>query len=103
MLFNGPTYDDHSIYAYDDWTGVTKNRKFNSSAKIALYLHGYLENTTSSTVRKIVTAYNTRKDYNLVVYNWSAPAAEEYILGAAPNSADVSFAKRKREKKEEKK
>lgn len=89
-FFYGPNYLDHRIYNLNELDWILQHEKYNANHTTVLYVHGYLESPESESVHLIVNAYYTRKEYNLIVLDWSDAAYGDYFMNAVPNSITVS-------------
>lgn len=69
---------------------ILNHPKFDLNRNIVLYIHGYIEKSTSPTVLKIIDAYAKRDTYNILILDWSTLAAGLYPT-AVRKSNQVSF------------
>ncbi|XP_037903870.1 lipase member H-A-like isoform X2 [Hermetia illucens] len=87
ILYHGSNQPE--IYQVAEGTQILKSQNFDNSKKTVIYVHGYIENQTSVSVRTVVEAYNQRNDYNIITLDWKEDASGSYLFNAFPNSMKV--------------
>lgn len=88
--FYGPNYFDHKIFNYNEVEAIIQDDKFDANRTTILYIHGYNENMGSDTIHRIVNAFLTRKEHNIIVLDWSDAASGNYFINAVPNALTVN-------------
>lgn len=78
------------VYELEEANQILKNPEFDVQRNTLLYIHGYIEKTSSPTVQKIVKAYTERNDHNILVLDWSTLAGGLYPT-AVRKSSEVSL------------
>lgn len=78
------------MYELNEANEILNHPKYDSNRNIVLYLHGYIETTSSPTVLKIVDAYIKRGTYNILILDWSTLADGLYPT-AVRKSNQVRF------------
>lgn len=58
---------------------ISKHTKFDGNKPVTIFLHGYRNNQQTGAVRKIVEAYCTYGEHNLIVLDWAYAVAGTYI------------------------
>lgn len=88
-FFYGPNISDHHVYNYDELEEIFKDDNFDANRPTALYIHGYRETVVSNSVQRIINAYLSRNDHNIIVLDWSHAASGNYFTSAVPNAMKV--------------
>lgn len=64
---------------------------FDLNKKTVLYIFGYIESMKSESVKTIVSAYQKRNDYNVIVLDWMKIVARNYAFQTLPDSIKVNL------------
>lgn len=73
-------------YELNDAVQILNHPEFDVNRKTVLYIHGYIESSTSPTVRKIIDAYRKRATYNILILDWSTLADGLYPTAVRKSS-----------------
>lgn len=73
------------MFSIADGTKLLNSLHFDNLKKTVIYVHGYIENQTSVSVKTIVDAYRQRDDYNIITLDWHDDASGDYLLNAVIN------------------
>lgn len=65
--------------ALDDLGRISKHQKFDDNKPVTLFLHGYKNNQQTPAVKKVVEAYISNGEHNLIVLDWADATAGTYV------------------------
>ncbi|GBP71768.1 Phospholipase A1 member A [Eumeta japonica] len=88
--YTGNTTDQNLIYRFANIKDLLKSPLFDPKRRTVLYIHGYVEFHTDTSVRTVVGAYLQQGEYNALLLDWSNLAYGQY-LAAATNALHVSI------------
>lgn len=83
------SYSNRQIYSLNEIPQMTQHQSYDPNRRTILLIHGFTDSVSGITVRSVVSAYDIRKDHNLMVLDWSQSASGDYYTQAVPNCASV--------------
>lgn len=89
LFVNGRKNTDNVVIQFNNTKALLQHPDFNQDRDTVLYCHGYTENFTVESTQVVVDAYLSRNDHNILVVQWSAYSAGNYVFQAIPNSIKI--------------